>query len=40
MIINLEELKKTYQFLEGIDKKEMAARIDRLMEALSLQVTS
>jgi CubicO group peptidase (beta-lactamase class C family) len=40
MIINLEELKKTYQFLDGINKKEMAARIDKLMEALSLQVTS
>jgi len=40
VIINLEELKKAYRYLYGINKKQIATRIDKLMEALTFQVES
>ena len=40
VIINFEELKKAYHFLEENGKEDIAAHIDKLMEALSLQVNS
>jgi hypothetical protein len=40
VIINMEELRKAYRYLCGIDKKQIASRIDRLMEAITLQVES
>jgi CubicO group peptidase (beta-lactamase class C family) len=40
VIINMEELRKAYRYLYGIDKKQIASRIDRLMEAITLQVES
>ncbi|MBS0000195.1 MAG: beta-lactamase family protein [Cyclobacteriaceae bacterium] len=40
LVISLEELKKTYLFLDEINKKQMASHIDKLMEAISLQVHS
>jgi len=40
VIINLEELKKTYHYLYTIDKKQIASRIDKLMEAITFQVQS
>lgn len=40
VVIDLEELKKTYHYLYNINKKQIASRIDKLMEAVSLQVES
>ncbi len=39
-IVNIEELKKIYQYLNEIDKKQIASRIDLLLQAISGQVDS
>jgi CubicO group peptidase (beta-lactamase class C family) len=40
VVINLEDLKKAYHYLYEINKKEIASRIDKLMEAVSSLVES
>ena len=40
VIIDLEELKNAYHYLYDINKKQMASRIDKLMEIVTFQVES
>ena len=40
IIVNIEELKKIYQYLNDINKKQIASRIDELLQAISGQMES